>query len=147
MVTSLCDAKMATILPPPGTALFRHFTRQSLATIERLKEETLIAPEAGAHEEEEPPTPNPDLEAGKSLPMIFGDPPSEMLGTPLEDLDPFYKAQKVSQRPQGSSVLSATGQQQTEFLYDVHCVFFRHSLSSPKETQSTGSMLSQRATF
>ncbi|XP_029699427.1 sodium channel protein type 4 subunit alpha A-like [Takifugu rubripes] len=86
---------MATILPPPGTALFRHFTRQSLATIERLKEETLIAPKAGAHEEEEPPTPNPDLEAGKSLPMIFGDPPSELLGTPLEDIDPFYKAQKT----------------------------------------------------
>nr|WAX25741.1 sodium channel protein type 4 subunit alpha A [Takifugu obscurus] len=86
---------MATILPPPGTALFRHFTRKSLATIERLKEETLIAPKAGAHEEEEPPTPNPDLEAGKSLPMIFGDPPSELLGTPLEDIDPFYKAQKT----------------------------------------------------
>lgn len=134
---------MATILPPPGTALFRRFTRQSLATIERLKEKTLIAPEAGAHEEKEPPTPNPDLEAGKSLPMIFGDPPSELLGTPLEDLDPFYKAQKVSQ----TSVLSAAGQPRAEFLNNVHCVFFRHSLSSPKETQSTGSMLSQRATF
>lgn len=99
MATSLRDAKMATILPPPGTALFRQFTRQSLATIERLKEEAMNAPDAGAPEEEEPPAPNPDLEAGKSLPMIFGDPPSALLSTPLEDLDPFYKTQKVSQRP------------------------------------------------
>lgn len=90
---------MATILPPPGTAMFRHFTPQSLAKIERLKEETKNAAEVGAHEEEEPPAPNPDLEAGKSLPMIYGDPPAELLSTPLEDLDPFYKAQKVSQRP------------------------------------------------
>lgn len=99
VATSLRDAKMATILPPPGTALFRQFTRQSLATIERLKEEAMNAPDAGAPEEEEPPAPNPDLEAGKSLPMIFGDPPSELLSTPLEDLDPYYKTQKVSQRP------------------------------------------------
>lgn len=90
---------MATVLPPPGTAVFRHFTRQSLAKIERLKEETLKAAEVGAHEEEEPPAPNPDLEAGKDLPRIFGDPPPEMLSTPLEDLDPFYEAQKVSQEP------------------------------------------------
>nr|WAX25744.1 sodium channel protein type 4 subunit alpha A [Tetraodon mbu] len=86
---------MATILAPPGSALFRHFTRHSLATIVRLKEVTLIGPKAGAHEEEEPLTPNPDLEAGESLPMMFGDPPSEVLRTPLEDIDPFYKAQKT----------------------------------------------------
>lgn len=79
--------------------MFRLFTPQSLAKIERLQEEAKKAAEVGNREEEEPPTPNPDLEAGKNLPMIFGDPPPELLGTPLEDLDPFYKAQKVSQRP------------------------------------------------
>lgn len=99
MATSLRNAKMAAVLPPPGTAMFRLFTPQSLAKIERLQEEAKKAAEVGNREEEEPPTPNPDLEAGKNLPMIFGDPPPEMLGTPLEDLDPFYKAQKVSQRP------------------------------------------------
>lgn len=82
--------------------MFRHFTPQSLAKIERLKEETKKAAEVGAREEEEPPTPNADLEAGKSLPMIYGEPPAELLSTPLEDLDPFYTAQKVSQRPRFS---------------------------------------------
>ncbi|NXX81519.1 SCN4A protein, partial [Urocolius indicus] len=36
-----------------------------------------------------------DLEAGKNLPLIYGDPPPELLGTPLEDLDPFYQDKKV----------------------------------------------------
>lgn len=87
---------MATLLPPPGTDVFRLFTQQSLAEIERLKEETKKAAEVGGKEEEEPVGPNADLEAGKSLPLIYGDPPPELLNTPLEDLDPFYKAQSVS---------------------------------------------------
>lgn len=141
VVTSLRNAKMATILPPPGTAVFRHFTRQSLAKIERLKEETTNATEVGAHEEEEKPSPNPDLEAGKSLPMIYGDPPPEMLSTPLEDLDPFYQAQKVSPRP-------PTARRCPNLLFlRSRSVFSRHSLSSPKEIQSTGSTLNQLATF
>uniref|UniRef100_A0A7N6B346 Sodium channel protein n=1 Tax=Anabas testudineus TaxID=64144 RepID=A0A7N6B346_ANATE len=86
---------MATLLPPPGIHAFRVFTQESLEKIERLKEETKKAAEVEDHEEEEPATPNADLEAGKSLPMIYGDPPPELLNTPLEDLDPFYKAQKT----------------------------------------------------
>ncbi|KFP04767.1 Sodium channel protein type 4 subunit alpha, partial [Calypte anna] len=39
--------------------------------------------------------PSTDLEAGKNLPLIYGDPPPELVGTPLEDLDPFYKDKKV----------------------------------------------------
>ncbi|NXJ35936.1 SCN4A protein, partial [Ciconia maguari] len=39
--------------------------------------------------------PSSDLEAGKNLPLIYGDPPLELIGTPLEDLDPFYKDKKV----------------------------------------------------
>lgn len=76
--------------------MFRPFTQQSLAEIERFREERNKAAEVGGHEEEEPAAPNADLEAGKSLPLIYGDPPPELLNTPLEDLDPFYKAQKVS---------------------------------------------------
>ncbi|NWX75551.1 SCN4A protein, partial [Alca torda] len=38
--------------------------------------------------------PSSDLEAGKNLPLIYGDPPLELIGTPLEDLDPFYKDKK-----------------------------------------------------
>ncbi|NWX92707.1 SCN4A protein, partial [Nothoprocta pentlandii] len=42
--------------------------------------------------------PSSDLEAGKNLPLIYGDPPLELIGTPLEDLDPFYKDKKVRGR-------------------------------------------------
>lgn len=87
---------MATLLPPPGTNAFRRFTKESLVEIERLAEERKKAAEVEGHQEEEPLAPNADLEAGKSLPLIYGDPPPELLNTPLEDLDPFYKPQKVS---------------------------------------------------
>lgn len=96
MVVSLRNAKMATILPPRGTAAFRRFTRESLAEIERLEKERKRAAEVEGHKEEEPSAPNRDLEAGKNVPMIYGDPPPEFLNTPLEDMDPYYKAQKVS---------------------------------------------------
>uniref|UniRef100_A0A665WCK5 Sodium channel protein n=1 Tax=Echeneis naucrates TaxID=173247 RepID=A0A665WCK5_ECHNA len=86
---------MATLLPPPGISAFRPFTEKSLAEIERLKEEAEKASEVEGDEGKEPETPNADLEAGKSLPMIYGDPPPELLNTPLEDLDPFYRAQKT----------------------------------------------------
>lgn len=86
---------MATLLPRPGTRAFRPFTHESLAEIERLQEERRKAAEVEAHEEEEAAAPNADLEAGKNLPMIYGDPPPELLNTPLEDLDPFYQTQKV----------------------------------------------------
>ncbi|XP_029933233.1 sodium channel protein type 4 subunit alpha A [Myripristis murdjan] len=86
---------MATLLHPPGTNVFHLFTPESLAEIERRVEERKRATEVEGHEEEEPAAPNSDLEAGKNLPMIYGDPPPEMLNTPLEDLDPFYKTQKT----------------------------------------------------
>ncbi|KAF3704172.1 Sodium channel protein type 4 subunit alpha A Voltage-gated sodium channel subunit alpha Nav1.4a [Channa argus] len=87
---------MATLLPPTISYALRPFTRESLAEIERLQEERKKAGEVEDLDEEEPAAPNVDLEAGKSLPMIYGDPSPELLNTPLEDLDPFYKAQKVS---------------------------------------------------
>ncbi|KAM7381330.1 hypothetical protein PAMA_012268 [Pampus argenteus] len=96
VAVSLRNAKMATLLPPPGTDAFRRFTQESLAEIERLQEERKKATEVDGHEEEEPTAPHADLEAGKNLPLIYGDPPPELLNTPLEDLDPFYKAQKAT---------------------------------------------------
>ncbi|KFP89920.1 Sodium channel protein type 2 subunit alpha, partial [Apaloderma vittatum] len=45
--------------------------------------------------EEEEIKPSSDLEAGKNLPLIYGDPPLELVGIPLEDLDPFYKDKKT----------------------------------------------------
>uniref|UniRef100_A0AAZ1X395 Ion transport domain-containing protein n=1 Tax=Oreochromis aureus TaxID=47969 RepID=A0AAZ1X395_OREAU len=47
-------------------------------------------------EEEDLPKPASDLEAGKPLPLIYGDPPPEFLNTPLEELDPFYQSKKVT---------------------------------------------------
>ncbi|CAL8285151.1 unnamed protein product [Merluccius merluccius] len=85
---------MASVLPPPGVAAFRLFTPDSLAQIERLAAEERRAQEAeGQGQTLE--APSADLEAGKSVPMIYGDPPPELLNTPLEDPDPFYRAQKT----------------------------------------------------
>uniref|UniRef100_A0A8C8JMY0 Sodium channel protein n=1 Tax=Oncorhynchus tshawytscha TaxID=74940 RepID=A0A8C8JMY0_ONCTS len=86
---------MAPLLPPTGADAFRRFTPESLAEIERLMEEKRIAAEVEGYVGDGPSEPSKDLEAGKSLPMIFGDAPTEMLNTPLEDIDPFYKAQKT----------------------------------------------------
>lgn len=80
--------------------MFRPFTHQSLVEMERLQEERKRATEAGGPLEEEPAAPNADLEAGKSLPLIYGEPPAELLNTPLEDLDSFYfHTHKVSLPP------------------------------------------------
>lgn len=101
MAVSLRNAKMASLLPPPGIDVFRPFTQQSLAEIERLQEEIKKAPVVEGQQDEDKPIPHPDLEAGKGLPMIFGEPPPELLNTPLEDPDPFYKAHKVCLRSFG----------------------------------------------
>ncbi|NXL83291.1 SCN1A protein, partial [Alectura lathami] len=42
------------------------------------------------------PKPNSDLEAGKTLPFIYGDIPPGMVSEPLEDMDPYYINKKVS---------------------------------------------------
>uniref|UniRef100_A0A8C5AVU1 Sodium channel protein n=1 Tax=Gadus morhua TaxID=8049 RepID=A0A8C5AVU1_GADMO len=90
---------MAAVHPPSGMAAFRLFTADSLAQIERLAEEEGRAQEAVGHGQEvegrAPEAPNVHLEAGKNIPMIYGDPPGDMLNTPLEDPDPFYRAQKT----------------------------------------------------
>uniref|UniRef100_A0A672HI11 Sodium channel protein n=1 Tax=Salarias fasciatus TaxID=181472 RepID=A0A672HI11_SALFA len=91
---------MAHLLPPIGTEVFRRFTPASLDQIqqrqqaqekeqERRKEKNIEIPE------ENLPKPASDLEAGKPLPFIYGDPPPEFLNTPLEELDPFYQSQKT----------------------------------------------------
>ncbi|XP_076007885.1 sodium channel protein type 4 subunit alpha A [Genypterus blacodes] len=86
---------MATQPLPTSITAIHPFTRESLVEIERLQEEREKAAEVEGQKEVEPQGPNADLEAGKNLPMIYGDPPQELLNTPLEDLDPFYKAQKT----------------------------------------------------
>ncbi|KAI1884138.1 hypothetical protein AGOR_G00223360 [Albula goreensis] len=91
------NVKMASLLPPTGSDVFRRFTPESLAEIEKRAVEQEAERERTNNTEEakDLPKPSSDLEAGKVLPFIYGDPPPEMLNIPLEDLDPFYKAQKT----------------------------------------------------
>lgn len=90
---------MAQLLVPPGPDSFRPFAPESLAAIERrIAEEEARRPRPERRsdsDDENGPAPNSDLEAGKSLPFIYGDIPPHLVSTPLEDLDPFYSNQKV----------------------------------------------------
>ncbi|XP_063043751.1 sodium channel protein type 4 subunit alpha A-like isoform X1 [Engraulis encrasicolus] len=115
VVASLAEqnAKMAgTLLRTDGTAAFRRFTPDSLAAIEAAKalecvdcEEEMCQDQSqkkkkkkkrkNKKEQKDRPKPSSDLEAGKVVPFIFGDPPPELLNVPLEDLDPFYRAKKT----------------------------------------------------
>ncbi|XP_039541380.1 sodium channel protein type 4 subunit alpha A [Pimephales promelas] len=85
---------MASLVPRTGSYTLRKFTPESLAEIERLIQERSTREEVDG-DEEEPLAPSNDLEAGNCLPMIYGEPSKDLLNTPLEDLDPFYKAQKT----------------------------------------------------
>ncbi|XP_062854019.1 sodium channel, voltage gated, type VIII, alpha subunit b [Trichomycterus rosablanca] len=93
----------APLLAPPGPDSFKKFTRESLANIEtRIAEEKKKKPvkprSDSSHrddDEDSGPKPNSDLEAGKSVPFIYGDAPSKMVAVPLEDLDPFYLNKKT----------------------------------------------------
>ncbi|XP_071396114.1 sodium channel, voltage-gated, type I like, alpha b isoform X5 [Centroberyx affinis] len=90
---------MAQLLVPPGPDSFRPFVPESLAAIERrIAEEEARRPRAERRsdsDDENGPKPNSDLEAGKSLPFIYGDIPPKLVSTPLEDLDTFYSNQKT----------------------------------------------------
>ncbi|XP_035382661.1 sodium channel, voltage-gated, type I like, alpha b isoform X5 [Electrophorus electricus] len=87
----------AQLLVPPGPDSFQPFVPESLAAIERrIAEEAACRPKGergGEEDDENGPKPNSDLEAGKSLPFIYGDVPSSMVSVPLEDLDPYYSNQ------------------------------------------------------
>ncbi|XP_073324255.1 sodium channel, voltage gated, type VIII, alpha subunit b isoform X8 [Pagrus major] len=93
----------APLIAPPGPDSFKKFTPESLANIEkRINEEKNKKPPKprsdSSHRDtsdENEQKPNSDLEAGKSLPFIYGDVPSGMAATPLEDLDPYYLNKKT----------------------------------------------------
>lgn len=89
------------VLVPPGPDSFHYFTRESLAAIEqRITEEKANRIKQDHKDDdvndENGPKPNSDLEAGKTLPFIYGDIPPGMVSEPLEDLDPYYINKKVS---------------------------------------------------
>ncbi|XP_078259921.1 sodium channel protein type 2 subunit alpha-like isoform X4 [Rhinoraja longicauda] len=86
-----------TQLAPPGPDSLVHFTRESLVAIERcIAEEKAKKPkDQHNNDDENGPKPHRDLEAGKSLPFIYGDLPRGMVSEPMEDLDSFYRAKKT----------------------------------------------------
>ncbi|XP_026013550.1 sodium channel protein type 2 subunit alpha isoform X4 [Maylandia zebra] len=90
---------MAQLLIPPGPDSFRPFVPESLAAIERrIAEEEAQRPRVERRsdsDDENGPKPNSDVEAGKSLPFIYGDIPPGLVSTPLEDIDPYYSSQKT----------------------------------------------------
>ncbi|KAL4636203.1 sodium channel protein type 2 subunit alpha-like [Arapaima gigas] len=90
---------MAQLPIPLGPDNFHLLTPKSLAAIEkRVSEEDDWKAKGEWFEDDEDEAttePNSDLEAGKSLPFIYGDPPKDMVSTPLEDLDPYYNCQKT----------------------------------------------------
>ncbi|XP_054451359.1 sodium channel protein type 5 subunit alpha isoform X1 [Pteronotus mesoamericanus] len=92
---------MADFLLPRGTGSFHRFTRESLAAIEKRMAEKQARGSTASQEsrdglpEEGALRPQLDLQASKKLPDVYGNPPRELLGEPLEDLDPFYSTQKT----------------------------------------------------
>uniref|UniRef100_A0ACB8FVL8 Uncharacterized protein n=1 Tax=Sphaerodactylus townsendi TaxID=933632 RepID=A0ACB8FVL8_9SAUR len=90
---------MADFLLPLGSCSFHRFTPESLAAIEKRIAEKIARNAKQEHREqaadEETPRPQFDLQAGKKLPDIYGSPPSELVGEPLEDIDPYYSDHKV----------------------------------------------------
>ncbi|MGH0153520.1 UNVERIFIED_CONTAM: hypothetical protein FKN15_028384 [Acipenser sinensis] len=93
---------MATLLLPAGPDSLHRFTRESLAAIEnRIAAEQARNAKQEYQEvlgDQEKPRARPDLEASKQLPRIYGDIPSQLIGEPLDDLDPFYNCKKVCNR-------------------------------------------------
>ncbi|XP_041259196.1 sodium channel protein type 2 subunit alpha-like isoform X10 [Onychostruthus taczanowskii] len=88
------------MLVPPGPDSFFYFTEESLAAIEkRIADEKFHChqdePTDDAGHEANHPEPNNDLEAGKTLPFVYGDIPPGMVSEPLEDLDPYYINKKT----------------------------------------------------
>uniref|UniRef100_A0A4X2KTT4 Sodium channel protein n=1 Tax=Vombatus ursinus TaxID=29139 RepID=A0A4X2KTT4_VOMUR len=84
-------------LVPPGPNCLRPFTPESLQAIEKraIEEEAKLLRNKQLEVEESERKPRSDLEAGKNLPLIYGDPPPELIGIPLEDLDPYYSDKKT----------------------------------------------------
>ncbi|NXS55422.1 SCN5A protein, partial [Brachypteracias leptosomus] len=80
---------------------FRRFTPESLAAIEeRIAEKKKQQAEVNQKNkdqgaEELKLTPQLDLKTCKKLPSLYGDIPVELIGEPLEDVDPYYSDHKT----------------------------------------------------
>uniref|UniRef100_A0A8B9EYL0 Sodium channel protein n=1 Tax=Amazona collaria TaxID=241587 RepID=A0A8B9EYL0_9PSIT len=80
----------------PGTNNFRKFTSESLAAIKkRIAAKKNCRSNTIDQKPEEKSRPQLDLKAFQKLPALYGNPPPELIGEPLEDLDPYYKDRKI----------------------------------------------------
>ncbi|CAM4535545.1 unnamed protein product [Caretta caretta] len=75
----------------PCSNHFRQFTRESLAAIEKR---IAAYKNFEDHQPKEKPRPQLDLQVFQKLPTLYGNPPQELVGKPLEDLDPYYNDHK-----------------------------------------------------
>lgn len=80
----------------PGTNNFHKFTHESLAAIKkRIAAKRNCRRNTVDQKPEEKPRPQLDLKAFQKLPALYGNPPPDLIGEPLEDIDPYYKDSKV----------------------------------------------------
>uniref|UniRef100_G3TLD9 Sodium channel protein n=1 Tax=Loxodonta africana TaxID=9785 RepID=G3TLD9_LOXAF len=82
------------------TTNFRRFTPESLVEIEKqIAAEQAAKKARDKHREqkdkEEKPRPQLNLKACNQLPRFYGELPKELVGEPLEDLDPFYSTHRT----------------------------------------------------
>ncbi|OPJ85262.1 hypothetical protein AV530_011714 [Patagioenas fasciata monilis] len=76
----------------PGTNNFHKFTHESLAAIKkRIAAKRNCQRNTIDQKPEEKPRPQLDLKAFQKLPALYGNPPPDLIGEPLEDIDPYYK--------------------------------------------------------
>ncbi|NWU87973.1 SCN5A protein, partial [Onychorhynchus coronatus] len=86
---------------PSETNSFRLFTPESLAAIEQRIAEKKKQPDKKKEKNKKQGVgqqqlfPQLDLKVGKKLPVLYGDIPAELIGEPLEDLDPYYNDHKT----------------------------------------------------
>ncbi|KAH1178364.1 hypothetical protein KIL84_012066 [Mauremys mutica] len=76
----------------PCSNNFCKFTCESLVAIEKR---IAAKKECVGQKPEEKPRPQLDLKTFQKLPALYGNPPQELIGEPLEDLDPYYSDHKV----------------------------------------------------
>ncbi|TWW76093.1 Sodium channel protein type 4 subunit alpha B [Takifugu flavidus] len=94
---ALKGCRTASLLPPVGTDFLRPLTSASLGPMnQRGKRQR----QKGNKDEQrvtnnDLPRPSPELEEGRPLPYIFGEPSAEHLNTPLEELDPYHQSEKT----------------------------------------------------
>ncbi|KFO38318.1 Sodium channel protein type 10 subunit alpha [Fukomys damarensis] len=94
------NEKMEFPLGSLETTHFRRFTPESLAEIEKQiaahrTEKKIRDKHREQKDEEEKPRPQLDLKACNQLPKFYGELPAELVGEPLEDLDPFYSTHRT----------------------------------------------------